>query len=35
MQGIFEEIALWSNENVTKEASEMLSELSNVKNFHL
>ncbi len=35
MQSIFEEIALWSNKNVTKESSKMLSELRKVKYFHL
>lgn len=34
MQGVFEEISLGSDEDVSEEATEMLAELQNVKDLH-
>ena len=35
MQSIFKEVSLWTDEDVTEESTEMLSELSNIEYFHL
>ena len=35
MQGVFEEISFWPDEDVSEETAEVLAELQNVKDLHL